>query len=119
MVSEICKKISENLERLSAKTKVLSVKLVSFVISCWLVIGSLMFGIVLPVYVVKFAVKAYGSVETKAANVLLEQQPVNKELMRQRYYQARLSLRNYGVTPVRLQETQSALKSGIRSLASR
>ena len=50
MWAAIQKEVSENLDRLNVKTKELSVKLVSFVICSWLVIGSVVLGIGVPVF---------------------------------------------------------------------
>lgn len=69
MVQEIEKEVSEQIERLAQKTKRLSVKLVSFVISCWLVIGSIALGLVAPMYAVKSAMKIEWVKEASAANV--------------------------------------------------
>jgi len=57
MVKEIQKEVADNIDRLIQKTRKLSVKLFSFVISCWLIIGTVGIGLVAPVYVVKSLMK--------------------------------------------------------------
>lgn len=108
MVEEIQKEVSENIDRLAQKTKRLSVKLISFVISCWLVIGSIAIGLVAPVYLVKSVVKTEWLKEASAASVS------PKIEMRQAHpYGTPWNARNYAPMAPRKVEPPS-LKSGLR-----
>ena len=53
MVKEIEKEILGHLDWLVTRFKSLAVKLVGFVVTCWLVIGAIWMGLVLPVYLIK------------------------------------------------------------------
>jgi len=136
MVSEIHKEVSENLEKLNKKTKTLSVKLLGFVISCWLVIGSFMVGIVAPVYLVKSVMKVHWMGEAQAASGTEKPAVVNPvPVQQQSFYQARITMGQGSYKPIVKQEPQPSLKrnlqqtgdvvtqlrslaSGLRSLAS-
>ncbi len=53
MVKEIEKEILGHLDWLVTRFKSLAVKLVGFVVTCWLVIGAIWMGLVLPVSLIK------------------------------------------------------------------
>ena len=52
MIYEIQKQVETNIDQWTQATRRMSVRLIGFVISCWLVIGTIGIGLVVPVYLV-------------------------------------------------------------------
>lgn len=55
MVKEIERSVEQRISQIEQKVKGIGIKLVSIIISCWVIIGSTAIGIVLPAYLVKQA----------------------------------------------------------------
>lgn len=108
MVQEIGKEVSGNIDRLTLKTQNLGIKLAGFIVTTWLLIGTLGIGIVAPVYVVKSLMKTEWVREAKAANVERSSERAP------RISAAYPNVRYYGYAQVRRQDPQPTLKSGLR-----
>jgi hypothetical protein len=66
MVKEIKSSVHQHINQSEQKVKRLGVKLVSIMISCWMIVGSTALGIVLPAYLVKQAVSFKWTKEAEA-----------------------------------------------------
>ena len=108
MINDIKKEVSENIEHLTTKTRKMAVKLVSFVISCWLVIGTLAIGLIVPVQVAKSVMRIEWVKEAKAANV---ERPARQTTTQSYPYS---TVRNYGSAPAIRQQPQPTLRSGLQ-----
>ena len=112
MIQEIKKKVSENVENLSKETRKLSVKLVSFVISCWLMIGTVAIGLVVQVQVAKSVMKSEWVKEAKASEIA---KPVRRTAPSGPMGNSYSNIRNYGSTPVVRRSSQPTLKGDLQS----
>ena len=113
MIQEIKKEVEGNIENLTQKTRKLTVKLVSFVISCWLVIGTIGIGLVVPVQVARSVMKIDWIKEAKAAETVKPPQrgTTSSRAKVNRY----LNIRDYGNTSNVKRQVQPTLKNDLRN----
>jgi len=111
MVKEIEKEILGHLDWLVTRFKSLAVKLVGFVVTCWLVIGAIWMGLVLPVSLIK------GNVfKVNEAKVI-----VSKDVMRKQVNDYRVNTVPYRASyqvpvAVRKSVNQPVVKDEIRNV---
>ena len=92
MVNEVKKKVSGSIEGLAGKTQRLSIRLLSFVISGWLIIGTVVIGFAVPAYVGKvlfktrYAQASVASESTVNAGTKLVIQPKDRYALRSYRY---------------------------------
>jgi len=106
MVKEIEQAVLGNLDWLVTRFKSLAVKLIGFVLTCWLVIGAIWTGLVLPVSLIKGQM-VHGN---EAKEVLRKQSDdylVNRAANRV-HYQAPMVVRNSAAQPVARNEIRNA-----------
>ena len=110
MIEEIKKEVKANLEKLTKQT----VKLVSFVISCWLVIGTVVIGVAAPVQVASSIMKIDWNKESTARDVDVDDWARGEIAPRGRRVYPYQDTQTYGYAPVRRQYPQSSLRSDLR-----
>lgn len=67
MFNEVKKEVIGNIEGLANKTQRFSVRFLSIIVSYWLIIGTIVIGLVVPVYVVKSLIKVRWAGEAQAS----------------------------------------------------
>ena len=114
MIQMIKKEVLDNFENSAKKILKLAIKLVSFVISCWLVIGMLAIGLIVPVEIVKFVTNTEWTKETKTVNI----EKKNERAMGQHtpVIYSYPNVRNYeSVSVMKREQEQFDLKNGLRN----
>ena len=111
MVKEIEKEILGHLDWLVLRFKSLAVKFIGFVVTCWLVIGAVWIGLVLPVFLVK--VNLFHGNEAKVV--------ISRDVMRKQVNDYRVNTVpnrvRYQVPMVRKRSTnQAVVKDEIRNV---
>ena len=84
MVNEVKKEVSGNIEGLESKTKKFGVKLISFAVTCWLIVGTVVVSFVVPGYIVQTLVKVQWQDEAEAS-VTPVTKPVQVIQLKDRY----------------------------------
>ena len=109
MVKEIEKEILGHLDWLVSRFKSLAVKFIGFVVTCWLVIGAIWIGLVLPVSLVKVNL-SHGS----EARVVIARDEMRKQVSDYRMspVPGRVNYQN----PVAVKRNQPVMKDEIRNV---
>ena|SRR3989338_5201584 len=111
MVKEIEQAVLGNLDWLVTRFKSLAVKLIGFVLTCWLVIGAIWTGLVLPVSLVKGQMVHGNEAKVVIAREVLRKQRNNDQVNRvpnQVHYQVPMVVRNNANQPVARNEIRNA-----------
>ena len=111
MVKEIEQTVLGNLDWLVTRFKLLSVKLIGFVLTCWLVIVAIWTGLVLPVSLVKGQMVHGNEAKVVIAREVLRKQRNNDQVNRvpnQVHYQVPMVVRNNANQPVARNEIRNA-----------
>src|SRR3990167_8156777 len=103
MVKEIEQTVLGNLDWLVTRFKLLSVKLIGFVLTCWLVIVAIWTGLVLPVSIVKGQMVHGNEAKVIVAKDVLRKQSndyMANRVPKRVHYQAPMLVRNNANQPV-------------------
>ena len=112
MFKEIEKEILAHLNWLGSGFKFLAVKFIGFVVTCWLVIGALWIGLVIPVSLMK-----PNLLHGNEARIIVSRDAMRRQINDYRMNPAPNRI-SYRVLPVEQKRTnEPVIKSGIRSAA--
>ena len=73
MTNEIENQVSANIEKVEVKLRKLGIKLVSMMVSLWLIVGSIAMGLVFPAYLVRQAARFQWTKEAEAGTDRINQ----------------------------------------------